>query len=219
MTVDGFEMMRLSLWECLCEITDPRRAAGRRFSLASILSLLIAGTLCGKLSIRAIARWGKLLSPEQLELIGITRGVSPGQTTIHTLLVRLDPDDIEAALAKWVRSFSDNSSLHIAIDGKSLKASATAEYPALHLLSAFCSSFSGVLYQSSVSEKHNEISGAYDLLEKIPIKGNVISGDAIFCQKGLCSRIVGNDGDFIFVVKGNQKVLFSGIQKIFSPGA
>lgn len=207
----------LSLWECLCEIKDPRRAAGRRFSLPSILSLIIAGMLCGKLSVRAIAQWGRRLSVEQLELIGITRGVSPGQTTIHTLLTRLDPNDVEDALGKWVRSFSNNSSLHIAIDGKSIKASATVEYPALHLLSAFCSNISGVLYQNPVSEKSNEISGAYELLENIPVKDNVISGDAIFCQKGLCSRIVEKEGDFIFVVKGNQKVLFSGIQKIFSP--
>lgn len=209
----------LSLWDYLGEIKDPRRAAGRRFSLPSILCLLIAGILCGKLSICAIARWGRRLSGAQLELIGITRGISPGQTTIHTLLTRLSPDDVEAALAKWIRSFSGNSGLHIAIDGKSVKASASADYPAMHLLSAFCSSFSAVLYQTPVDRKSNEISGVYDLLENIPVKDNVISGDAIFCQKKLCSRIVEKDGDFIFVVKGNQKVLFSGIQKIFSPGA
>ena len=208
----------LSLWECLCEIKDPRRAAGRRFSLPSILSLLIAGVLCGKLSIRAIARWGRRLSREQLELIGITRGVSPGQTTIHTLLVKLDPADVETALSKWVHSFSNNCALHIAIDGKSVKASASADYPAMHLLSAFCSSFSAVFYQTPVGEKSNEISGAYELLENIPVKDNIVSGDAIFCQKNLCSRIVDKGGDFIFVVKGNQKVLFSGIKKIFSPG-
>lgn len=209
----------LSLWECLCDIKDPRRAAGRRFSLASILSLLIAGILCGKLSIRAIARWGKRLSREQLELIGITRGVSPGQTTIHTLLVKLDPVDVEIALGKWIRSFSGDSALHIAIDGKSIKASASADYPALHLLSAFCSSVPGVFHQTTVGEKSNEISGACDLLENIPVRDNVLSGDAIFCQKKLCSRIVDKGGNFIFVVKGNQKVLFSGIRKIFSPGS
>lgn len=207
----------LSLWECLCEIEDPRRAAGRRYSLPGILSLIVAGMLCGKLSLRAIARWGRRLSGEQLELIGITRGTSPGQTTMHTLLVRLDPGKVEDAFGKWIRSIMGDSPIHIAIDGKSIKASATTEYPALHLLSAFCANVSGVLYQTPVMAKHNEISGAYELLEDIPIKDNVISGDAIFCQKGLCSRIVEKEGDFIFVVKGNQKVLFSGIQKIFSP--
>ena len=209
----------LSLWECLCEIEDPRRAAGRRYPLPSILSLLIAGMLCGNLSLRAIARWARRLSGEQLELVGITRGIAPAQTTMHTLLVRLAPDKIEDALGKWVRSILGASPLHIAIDGKSIKASATFEYPALHLLSAFCSSISGVLHQTPVGEKSNEISGAYELLEEIPIKDNVISGDAIFCQKGLCARIIEKQGNFIFVVKGNQKVLFSGIQKIFSPGS
>ena len=208
----------LSLWDCFCEIKDPRRASGRRFSLPSILCLLVAGMICGKLSIRAIAQWGRRLSVKQLELIGITRGVSPSQTTIHTLLTKLAPNDVEAALGKWVQSLSAKSSLHIAIDGKCIKASATNEYPALHLMSAFYSSIQGVLYQIPVSEKSNEISGAYDLLENIPVKDNIISGDAMFCQKGLCSRIVEKNGDFIFIVKGNQEVLFSGIQKIFSPG-
>lgn len=208
----------LSLWECLCEIKDPRRAAGRRFSLASILSLIIVGTLCGKLSIRAIARWGRRLSPEQLEYIGISRGISPGQTTIHSLLVKLDPSAVETALGKWVKSFSEDSTLHIAIDGKTVRGSASVEYPALHLLSAFCSSIPGVLYQQPVSDKQNEISGAYDLIDKIPLANNIISGDAMFCQKGICSRIVEEKGDFLFIVKENQEILLSGIQKIFSPG-
>lgn len=128
----------LSLWECLSEIEDPRRAAGRRYSLASILCLIIAGIICGRLTLRAIARWGKRLSNEQLNLIGIGRGVSPGQTTMHTLLTRLDPQKLENALGRWVGSFPEGESMHIAIDGKSVKGSATAEYPSLHLLSAFC---------------------------------------------------------------------------------
>lgn len=63
--------------------------------------------------------------------------------------------------------------------------------------------------------RKNEISGVYDLLENIPVKDNAIRGDAIFCRKELYSRIVERAGDFIFVAKGNQKALFTGIQKSF----
>lgn len=55
-------------------------------------------------------------------------------------------------------------------------------------------------------------------MDNIPIENNIISGDAIFCQKRICAQIVRSKGDFVFVVKGNQKVLFTGIQKIFSLG-
>jgi hypothetical protein len=207
----------LRLWDYLGQISDPRSASGRRYSLQSILSLLIAGMVCGKQSLRAIARWGRRLSPEHLKIIGIERASSPSQATMHNLLVRLEPAHLEAALGKWLRALSSQDSLHIAIDGKTIKSSATEEYPALHLLSAYCTSLQGVLYQLPVSDKQNEITAAKELLFHIPLEGNVLSGDAIFCQRELCTSIVENKGDYLFTVKGNQRVLFETIQKIFSP--
>lgn len=206
-----------NLWGFLGEIKDPRRGAGRRFSLQSILALIIAGLLCGNQSLYAISCWARRLSKEQLQLIGINRQQSPSQATIHNLLVKLDPTEVEKALGRWVQSLSGNENLHISIDGKAIKSSATEEYPALHLLSAFCASIPGVLHQLPVETKKNEISAAKELLEEIPVKQNIITGDAIFCQKELCDKIVRHDGDFIFIVKNNQKILFSGIKKIFSP--
>jgi len=206
-----------SLWDFLGQIVDPRSASGRRYTLQSILALLIAGMICGKHSLRAIARWGRRLSPEQLQLIGINRLSSPSQATIHNLLVRLKASDLEAALGKWVQAFADEGPLQIAIDGKTIKSSATEEYPALHLLSAYCTSLEGVFHQLAVADKQNEITAAKELLFHLPIQGNIFSGDAMFCQRELCERIVTNFGDYLFTVKGNQKVLFEGLQKIFSP--
>lgn len=205
------------LWEYLGQIDDPRSASGRRYSLQSILALIVAGMMCGKQSLRAIARWGRRLSPEQLRIVGIERPSSPSQATMHNLLVRLDPTSLETALGKWVRGVVGQDQLHIAIDGKTIKSSATEEYPALHLLSAYCTSLQGVLYQLPVSDKCNEITAAKDILHHIPVQGNVISGDAIFCQRELCNDIVTNNGEYLFIVKGNQRVLFDSIQKIFSP--
>ena len=74
-----------------------------------------------------------------------------------------------------------------------------------------------MFHQLSVDDKQNEITAAKDLLFHLPIQGNIFSGDAMFCQRELCERIVTNSGDYLFTVKGNQKVLFEGLQKIFSP--
>lgn len=206
------------LWDYLGQIADPRSASGRRYSLQSILALIVAGMMCGKQSLRAIARWGRRLSPAQLRIIGIERPSSPSQATMHNLLVRLEASDLEVALGKWVRAFAiQGHQLHIAMDGKTIRSSATEEYPALHLLSAYCNSLHGVLYQLAVSDKNNEIIASKDILNHIPIQGNVISGDAIFCQREICNNIAANNGDYLFIVKGNQRILFEGIQKIFSP--
>jgi hypothetical protein len=206
-----------ALWDYLGEITDPRSASGRRYYLQSILALIIAGMMCGKQSLRSIARWGRRLSPEQLQVIGIERPSSPSQATMHNLLVRLEASCLETALGKWMQTLANPGQLHIAIDGKVIKSSATEEYPALHLLSAYCTSLHGVLYQMPVSDKQNEISAGKDILCHIPVQGNVISGDAIFCQRDICNDILTNGGDYTFIVKVNQRILFEGIQRIFSP--
>lgn len=206
-----------TLWDYLGQIADPRQASGRRYSLQSILALILAGMLSGKQSLRAIARWGRRLSREQLQILGIERASSPSQATMHNLLVRLAPASLEAALGKWLQELAGQGQLHIAIDGKTIKSSATEDYAALHLLSAYCTSVEGVFYQMPVSQKSNEIAAAKEILFHIPLADNVISGDAIFCQKEICNSIVANKGDYLFTVKGNQGELFAGIQKIFSP--
>ena len=197
----------LTLWDSLGSIPDPRKASGRRYSLQSILALIIAAMLCGKLSLRAIARWGRRLTIEQLRSIGIERPTSPSQATMHNLLVRLETNCVEEALGKWFQSLMKQMQHHIAIDGKILKSSASDDYPALHLLSAYCISAEGVLYQLAVEDKQNEITTAKKLLFHIPIEGNIITGDAIFCQKELCNEIKEKSGEYLFTVKGNQKTL------------
>lgn len=208
--------IKLSLWDFLGSIPDPRSASGRRFSLQSVLAIIIAGTLAGRNSVRSIARWASKLILEELQILNIDRKKAPTQTTIHEVLCRLEPQHIEQAFSQWVTSFDNNDELlQVIIDGKTLKASANESYPALHLLAAYCANISGVIAQISVGTKKNEITAAKELLFDMPLEGKVISGDAIFCQKKLCSIILKNKGDYIFVVKRNQKQLLEDIKTVF----
>jgi hypothetical protein len=205
-----------TLWDRLSQIPDPRNPSGRRFSLQSILSLIIAGLLCGKLSVRAIARWGRRLQQEDLKLIGITREKSPSQSSIHYLLTRIDVAAVEKVLGEWIQSLTQNNDLHIALDGKTLKGSASEEYKALHLLAAYCTNISGVFAQIGLDSKEGEITGAKRILFEIPVCGNIISGDAIFCQTEICQSIVQEKGEYIFMVKGNQPSLQEEINSAFA---
>ena len=208
--------IKLTLWDFLGAIPDPRAASGRRFSLQSILGIIIAGTLAGRNSIRSIARWAKSLKEEELKLLGINRKTAPTQTTMHELLIRLDEKLIEEAFAAWSKTFiHENKFLHIAIDGKKLLGSKTDAYPALHLLAAYCVEISSVLIQTAVESDKNEITAAKEILFDIPLQGKLISGDAIFCQKEICKIILKNEGDYIFIVKNNQRRLISDIKEVF----
>jgi predicted transposase YbfD/YdcC len=209
-------IVAFSLWDFLGAIPDPRATSGRRFSLQSVLGILIAGTLAGRNSIRSIARWAKSLNNEDLQLLGIYRKKAPTQTTMHEILVKLDEKSIEEALSAWAKTFIDeNMLLQIALDGKTLASSGTHEYPALHLLAAYCSQISSVIMQTAVGAKQNEITAAKAMLFDMPLKGKFISGDAIFCQKELCNIIIKNEGDYIFIVKNNQKQLLNDIKEVF----
>lgn len=126
--------MPKSLYATLHTIPDPRKASGRRYPLASMLAVILAATLAGRTSLRAIARWAKALSPEQLLALGITRGRVPGQSTMHNLLCLLPPECLEKALGQLVADAAGTAERQITLDGKTLPASAAAEYPALHLL-------------------------------------------------------------------------------------
>ena len=208
--------IKFSLWDFLGAIPDPRSSSGRRFSLQSVLGIIIAGTLAGRNSIRSISRWAKSLKEEELKLHGINRKTAPTQTTMHEVLVRLDEKVVEEAFSAWVKTFIDEDSfLQIALDGKQLKGSGSGEYPALHLLAAYCTEISGVIMQNAVDSKKNEITAAKEILFDMPLKRKFISGDAIFCQKDLCNIILKNHGDYIFIVKGNQKQLLDDIKEVF----
>jgi predicted transposase YbfD/YdcC len=209
--------VKFSLWDFLGAIPDPRASSGRRFSLQSVLGIIIAGTLAGRNSIRSIARWASSLNEEDLKLLGVNRKKAPTQTTMHEVLIRLDEKLVEEAFSAWAKTFIDDKQqlLQIAIDGKTLKGSKSNEYPVLHLLAAYCYEISSVISQVAVDSKENEITAAKKMLFDMPLDGKFVSGDAIFCQKEICNIVLKNKGDYIFIVKRNQKQLLADIKDVF----
>ena len=64
--------------------------------------------------------------------------------------------------------------------------------------------------------KGREIPDAMRLLETINLEGMIVTGDAIFCQKTITSRIAEAGGDYVLPVKRNQKDLQEEITTAFN---
>ncbi len=62
-----------------------------------------------------------------------------------------------------------------------------------------------VLYQKPCVEKKNEIKTLRSMLESIPVKGAVISADAMHCQTETAAKIREKEADYLLQVKDNQK--------------
>lgn len=56
---------------------------------------------------------------------------------------------------------------------------------------------------------------AYALVDRVGMKGMVLTGDALYCQRQLCQRVVDYGGDYLFIVKINQRDLYNDIKLCF----
>ena len=209
----------VSVRSVLRQISDPRGKKGRLHRLEAILGLILLSMLCGRKGMKAAFHLGRSLSRKQLDQLGFRRDLqSPCHATLTETLRILNPDEMAAvfALITAPASGDDDADPHqIAVDGKTLRASKDGEGKAEHVLSAFCSALEQSVGHTSPRGKGQEIPDALALLETIDLEGMVITGDAMFCQKSITSRIVEKGGDYLLAVKGNQKDLREEIKTAF----
>ena len=207
----------------LRQVPDPRGRHGRRHSLEAMLASIVCAILCGARGYQEIADWIHAQEPATWHAIGFTRR-PPKVGGFRYLLVQLCPEAFEAAVRRWIEELlgaqqsADQADLRvIAIDGKSLCGTFSEHTRAVHLLAALDQQTGFVLSQKKMSSKTNEHKVAWPLLRELVLKGCLITGDAMFCQRDLCRKIVGRKGHYLFQVKDNQRNLLNDIQAEFTP--
>lgn len=209
-----------SLLSILSDIDDPRNDKGKRHPLPSILALLIIGFLCGLKGYTPIAKWARR-QKKLTKKLGFTHKKTPCPATFHDILKRIDVDELEKALTKWisqyVESCDDLSSIFdaIAMDGKTMRASKKAGASKPIALSVVSHELGVTLTQVGVSDKTNEIPGSTEILNTFDVKGKVITADALLTQKTFCREVIERGGDYVLTVKNNHRYLFDAIQKLF----
>ena len=108
-------MTATTLFEALQAIPDHRTKKGRRFPLATVLTIALAAMLSGADDLLAIARWGRRLSPQALWALGASkkRRKAPCHATYHYIFKELSAADLRAALGVLVTT--DDGLGHVAI--------------------------------------------------------------------------------------------------------
>ena len=104
----------------------------------------------------------------------------------------------------------------IAIDGKTVRGTVGRDLPGVHVLSAF-NVGRGLVLASAPVEKTNEAKSAEGLLADLDLKGALVTGDAAFAQKSLCTQVTEQQGHFVLAVKDNQPSLKEAIALTFDP--
>jgi hypothetical protein len=207
--------MALSLIEALAEVPDPRSRHGRFHPLQAVLALTVLAMLRGCKGPAAIAQFGRDHGTPLAHALGFRRGKTPGTSWLAELFSRLDAVAFEAALSRWIQSRAAPPAAPpggpaaegkepISIDGKTLRGSKDGDLPGQHLVCAYAPLVEAVLAQVKVDARTNEHKAALELLGILPVKGRVVIGDAIFCQRDVCAEVIGQGGDYVFFAKANQ---------------
>ena len=185
----------MELKKVLERIPDPRGRQGRDYRLWSILGLILVSMLCGRRGMKAAFLLGRSLTRVQKRQLGFMRGHTPCHATLTETLRILDAQAVADILGAVV--LADNSDdRHIAIDGKTLRASKDGDGRAEHVLSAFCGGLQTILSHEASRGKGLEIPDALKLLARLDLRDRIVTGDAIFCQRTIVQTVVDAGGDY-----------------------
>jgi predicted transposase YbfD/YdcC len=204
---DGLDGDRATVLSVLAAVADPRARRGVRHRLAVILALAVCAVLAGARSFTAIAEWAADTDEATRAGLGIG-GAVPCESTIRRTLQRLDADAFDDLAGAWAQQRTAPSAGRrrvVAVDGKTLRGSATGTRPGRHLLAALDRDRGVVLGQVDVEVKTNEIPMLPVLLDKISLRGAIVTADAMHAQREHARYLVDQRGaHYILTVKDNQ---------------
>ena len=236
-----------SLAQALAAVPEHRRPRGFKahqppYPLVPMLLLLVVGVLCGRRGYQSLADWAQQCAqdhPAVLDALGFPAGRSPRTPrgrTVFRLVRDFRARAFQVALQGWLTSTA--TALHltlpageqaqipadqISIDGKTVRGASarrTEEGGAgLHLVAAYVPALRTVWDQLETAGKGQEMAAAQLLLGQLPLKGRLITADALNTQREFCQEVLDGGGDYLLPVKENQPTLLADVEAAFSPSA
>ena len=196
-----------SLFKCLEQVSDPRKARGVRHPFQAILRVTLLGLVCGQTTMAHIAHFAKLHWPALQEPLGFLRDHPPHATTISRTLAGVSNEQLQGALTGWMAQVVANQELNAAVDGKWAKQSADGNGNPLVMVNVLAHDLKLCLAQWPASEKRHEPGVLREqlgrLFEDYPGLG-LLTMDALYAEQDLCQAIVGHGRDYLVRIKGNQ---------------
>jgi len=201
-------------------LPDPRHTRNRRHLLVDVMTLAVCGVLVGCSGPSAIARWARAKKDWLKTVLALPNGI-PSRDCIRRVLSTIKPEEFQTCFQSWIANLvseDEDTRPTIAIDGKTMRRShdRAAGLGPLHLVSAWASEHGLALGQVATEEKSNEITAIPALIDRIDVKGAIVTIDAMGCQKAIARKIVDAKGDYVLAVKDNQPKLHEAIKKLFS---
>lgn len=207
-----------NLLTSLNQLDDPRRTTcgNFKYSLASMIACIFCATMAGCFGCRAIADY---IADKFFILnivIGLPNGV-PSHDTINRILENTDTQLLAKIFREWA-GIDKIDPEYLQVDGKTIRASKNNGEKASHIVTVYATDYKASLLERGVYDKENEISAFENMLiaQQINFAGKTVTGDAMFCQTSFCRAITESGGNWVFVLKKNQKTLYEDVKLYWS---
>jgi DDE_Tnp_1-associated len=177
----------------LADVSDPRRAQGKRYPLPYLLLFTVLALMSGARSYRGIITF---LDERRVLLnqhFGVALKRAPAVNTLRTVLQSLDSEALERTFRHHAKGLlaaaeageSPGIAPVIALDGKTLRGSFDHinDKKAAQTMTAFASASAILLAHTEIDEKSNEIPAAQQMIRDLGLSGVIFTADAMHCQK------------------------------------
>ena len=201
--------------EGIKNITEPRRTSygNIRHKLEDIIIIGLCTVMCGGEDFPDMEEFGKSRKEYLAKFLELPNGI-PDSDTFRRVFEKLNPSELSSCLINWVCAERAERGV-VAIDGKTICGSGNTQHKAYHVISAFVAENQLTLGELTVEEKTNEITAVPELLDLIDVKGEIVTADAMSCQKKIVEKIVEKKADYTISLKQNQPALYQDTEDYF----
>ena len=199
-------------------IEDIRQQAKVRHTLKDILVIVLFATLANADDWVEMSLFAENYQDYLRKYIELKNGI-PSHDTIRRVMGMISPEILQQLYGKWQdRLNQDDGELLkkiICIDGKTMRSNKRGDEKASHIVSAWSKEDGFCLGQKAVEEKSNEIIAIPELLDKIQVKGQIVTIDAMGTQTAIAEKIKKKRADYVLALKRNQSSLYEDVQEYF----
>jgi predicted transposase YbfD/YdcC len=199
----------------LASVADPRKRRGQRYAWSVILTLIAAALVSGERHGRGIGQWVRERREALCQRLGLVR--LPSEATLRRALQQIDPMQLTAAiadLAAVLPAEGPTSPVGLAVDGKEIRGTSHHGVPCF--LVGLVRHDGRVLDQEAAPSKLREAVAVRALLARHPLRGAVVTADALLAERPLARQIRAAGGHYFAVSKDNQPLTVQAIAELFA---
>jgi predicted transposase YbfD/YdcC len=212
----------------LAQVCDVRSPRGQRYEWPYLLVLLAAALMAGERTLVGMHHWLHMHEAELVKLLQPRRRCIPSVITLGRVLGKVKVEELEEAVSRFQRELAGECGaagsvvtqqgeqlVGQALDGKTVRG-ASAHGELVHLVSLVQHACGLVYDQVKASVKLHERRAAEVIFGRNDLRHTVTTTDALHTSKKQARQLLAGGGDYLFVVKGNQRTLYDDISAVFT---